>query len=78
MSPNPNTKTGRAQLARHARRFGHFHDRAKATIAITCPLCKDRPSGPEPRYGESVNQALDALLDTHLLYDCPKGPQKND
>ena len=31
-TPNPNTKTGRAQIARQARRYGYFHDRASFTI----------------------------------------------
>lgn len=75
-SPNPNTKTGRTAIARRARQHGYFHDRTNFTIAVTCPLCQQKPSGAEPRYGQSVIKALDALMDTHLLHDCPKGPQQ--
>ncbi|MEV0149764.1 MULTISPECIES: hypothetical protein [unclassified Nonomuraea] len=75
-NPNPATKTGRAQLARQARRHGYFHDRENFTIGVTCPLCEERVRGDQPGYGESVTKALDALMDTHLLRDCLKGPQQ--
>ncbi|MFG1709147.1 hypothetical protein ACFLIM_38745 [Nonomuraea sp. M3C6] len=75
-NPNPNTKTGRAQIARQARQHGYFHDWKNFTIAVTCPLCREQASGHQPGYGESVINALDALMDDHLLYDCPKGPQQ--
>ncbi|MGI5281739.1 hypothetical protein ACQEVF_59360 [Nonomuraea polychroma] len=73
---NPATKTGRAQIARKAREHGYFHDRDNFTIAVTCPLCREKVSGAEPRYGESVTKALDALMDAHLLHDCEHGPQQ--
>lgn len=76
MNPNPSTKTGRAQIARQARRNGYFHNRENHTISIPCPLCQEKPSGPEPRYGESVIKTLDALMDNHLFRYCPKGPQQ--
>ncbi|MEV0617654.1 hypothetical protein AB0I81_30335 [Nonomuraea sp. NPDC050404] len=74
--PNPATKTGRARIARQARRHGYFHDRENFTISVNCPLCRERVSGGQPGYGESVVKALDALMDTHLMHDCPKGPQQ--
>ncbi|TDD30186.1 hypothetical protein E1286_46085 [Nonomuraea terrae] len=75
-APSPNTKTGRAAIARQARRHGYFHDRDNFTIAVACPLGRERASGAQPGHGQSVIQALDALMDDHLLHDCSKGPQQ--
>lgn len=74
--PDPATKTGRARIARMARRHGYFHNHEEFTVAVKCPLCSERVSGHQPAPGESVTKALDALMATHLQYDCPKGPQQ--
>ncbi|PRX66188.1 hypothetical protein B0I32_106324 [Nonomuraea fuscirosea] len=76
-SPNPATKTGRAAIARKARSHGYFHDTNNHTIGVNCPMCRERVEGSEPGHGEIVTSTLDALMDTHLLYDCTlEGLQK--
>ncbi|GAA1768647.1 hypothetical protein [Nonomuraea bangladeshensis] len=74
--PDPATKTGRAQIARQARRHGYSHNREEFEIGVTCPLCQEKVRGPENRYGQTVIQALDELMNDHLLRYCPKGPQQ--
>lgn len=76
MNPETRTKTGRARLARQARKGGYFHDQKKFEISVKCPLCDDKVVAVEPRRDESTTKALDSAMDTHLLFDCQYGPQQ--
>ncbi|MDP9843348.1 hypothetical protein [Streptosporangium lutulentum] len=76
---NPNTKTGRAQLARRARRNGHFDHPARPgqprRLEVLCPLCLQMASTAWES-GKTTIALLDAAMDNHLLHDCTKGPQQ--
>ncbi|MFG1965740.1 hypothetical protein [Nonomuraea sp. NPDC049028] len=76
---NPETKTGRRQLARKARQFGYFDIPAGPgqwrKYEVNCPLCNERVSAAWES-GTTRIALLDGAMDAHLLRDCEHGPQQ--
>lgn len=71
---NVKTKAGRKEIAKLARRYGHFQHPVGpvhgSTLSVICPLCNEKVSIYFSIYQfKTVSQALDAAMDDHLIWE---------